>query len=352
MPAHMDLNLLTSLDALLEERSVMGAADRLRLSSPAVSRTLGRLRRLTGDHILVRTGRTMTPTPYALAIQDDVRRLVRQAHEVLTPRRAVDPATLDRVFTLQCNDALATTLAPVLVAHVHAGAPHVRLRILAESAADTDGLRQGRVDLELGAGRPIPPEFRSEVLGHDALTVAMRPGHPCGDSLDLPAYAAQQHVLVSRRGRLTDPIDELLATAGLRRRVVATVAGLTMALHIASRSDMLVTTTVIVSRPVVERFGLITRALPAQVPAAPITCVWHRRNDSDAAHAWLRERVRAALREICRLPVEHPVREGHVVRGELVRGRGVLDLVGQFGDPGVVRHPVPLVGVERGRHIG
>ncbi|MEU8664925.1 LysR family transcriptional regulator, partial [Actinoplanes philippinensis] len=56
----LDLNLLTVLDALLQEGSVAGAAQRLRLSSPAVSRSLGRLRRLTGDDILVRTGRTMT----------------------------------------------------------------------------------------------------------------------------------------------------------------------------------------------------------------------------------------------------------------------------------------------------
>ncbi len=65
----LDLNLLTVLDALLEEGSVMGAAERLRLSSPAVSRTLGRLRTVTGDDILVRTVHTMTPTPYAVAIR-------------------------------------------------------------------------------------------------------------------------------------------------------------------------------------------------------------------------------------------------------------------------------------------
>ena len=75
----MDLNLLNVLDALLEEGSVMGAAERLHLSSPAVSRALGRLRKATGDDILVRTGHTMTPTPYALAIREDAHRLVRQA---------------------------------------------------------------------------------------------------------------------------------------------------------------------------------------------------------------------------------------------------------------------------------
>src|SRR5919199_290295 len=107
----LDLNLLTALDALLEEGSVTGAAERLRLSAPAVSRTLGRIRRLTGDDILVRTGRTMTPTPYALAVREQVGDLVRQANAVLAPRRELDLATLTRTFTLRCHDAIATMLA-------------------------------------------------------------------------------------------------------------------------------------------------------------------------------------------------------------------------------------------------
>src|SRR3954471_24657706 len=111
----LDLNLLTALDALLEEGSVMGAADRLHLSSPAISRTLGRLRKLTGDDILVRTGRTMTPTPHALAVRAQVSDLVRQPQAVLAPSRELDLAALDRTFTLQCHDALASALAPRLL---------------------------------------------------------------------------------------------------------------------------------------------------------------------------------------------------------------------------------------------
>lgn len=77
----------------------------------------------------------------------------------------------------------------------------------------------------------------------------MRAGHPCAEHLDLRSYAAYPHVVVSRRGRLTGPIDEVLAAEGLRRNVSAAVATGTMALHVASRSDLLVTTTALVSRP-------------------------------------------------------------------------------------------------------
>ncbi|SER11766.1 LysR family transcriptional regulator [Lentzea albida] len=292
-----DLNLLVVLDALLEEGSVMGAAQRLHLSSPAVSRTLGRIRKVTGDDILVRTGHTMTPTPYALGIAEEVQRLVREANAVLAPSRELDLAELERTFTIQCHDALASAVVPALVGRIAEQAPGVRLRVLAENSADTDDLRHGRVDLELGGGGPDLPEFRSEVLGTDPLAVMMRSGHPCTE-LDLHAYAAYPHVVVSRRGRFTAQIDDLLAAEGLQRRVIATVATVHSALQIAAASDVLVTTTTILCRPLVEAFGLITRPLPAESPEAPVHCNWHQRYDSDLAHAWLREQVRATVTEV------------------------------------------------------
>ncbi|WIX90642.1 LysR family transcriptional regulator [Amycolatopsis sp. DG1A-15b] len=294
----LDLNLLTVLDALLEEGSVMGAAERLHLSSPAVSRTLGRLRAVTGDDILVRTGHTMVPTPYAVAIREDVHRLVRQAREVLLPVRELNLGELDRVFTIQCHDAPAASVVPVLADRVREQAPGVQLRVLAEHSADTDDLRHGRVDLEIGGGRPHLPEFRSAVLGHDTLVVAMRRGHPAAGGLDLREFAAHPHVLVSRRGRLTAPIDDVLAADGLRRRVIASVATLATALQLAVRSDALVSCTAVLSRPLIDAFGLITRPLPAASPAAEICCTWHQRYDSDPAHTWLRDQVRAAFEEI------------------------------------------------------
>ena len=291
----LDLNLLTVLDALLDEGSVLGAADRLRLSSPAVSRSLGRIRRLTGDDILVRTGRTMTPTPYALAVRERVGDLVRQARDVLAPGRALDLAALDRTFTLQCHDALTTALAPPLIDAVTALAPGVRLRFLAEPASDTDDLRHGRIDLAIGSAAPDLPEFRGETLGHDRVVAILRRDHPSAGRLDLAAYAAQPHILVSRRGRLTDPVDDLLAAHGLRRRVLAAVGTAASAMVIVSRSDAVLTAPQAVWQSLIDTFGLRTEPLPIPVPSPPLICSWHQRYDTDAAHAWLRAQVRTAL---------------------------------------------------------
>ncbi|GAB3276298.1 LysR family transcriptional regulator [Kineosporia babensis] len=289
---HLDLNLLTTLNALLEEGSVAGAADRLRLSPPAVSRALGRIRKLTGDDILVRTGRTMMPTPYAQAVRQEVSDLVRQAQAVLTPHRELDLATLERTFALRCHDALAMSLAPALLNTIAQQAPGVRLRFLPEASGDSDDLRHGRVDLEIGADAPEQPEFHSEVIGHDRLAVAMRRDHPQTGTLDLEQYAALTHVVVSRRGRLTGPIDEILAEHGLRRRVIASFGTAAAAAQVVRDSESLLTTPLAVTRPLVVAFDLITVDLPFALPDAPIVAVWHQRHNSEPAHIWLRERVR------------------------------------------------------------
>lgn len=161
----LDLNLLAALDALLEEGSVAGAAARLHVTAPAMSRSLGRIRRTTGDQILVRTGRTMTPTPYALAVREQVHELLQQVQGVLAPSRELDLTTLERTFTLRWHDSLVALSGPALLAAVRERAPGVRLRFVAEASVDTPELRRGEVDLEANANHPGARDVRAEQVG-------------------------------------------------------------------------------------------------------------------------------------------------------------------------------------------
>ncbi|WP_208297789.1 LysR family transcriptional regulator [Actinophytocola oryzae] len=291
----MDLNLLTTLDALLEENSVQAAADRLHLSAPAVSRALTRIRKSTGDDILVRTGRTMTPTPRALAIRDEVRALVERAGEVLAPNRVLDLAKLRRTFTIQGHDALVGVLYPALLATAVVEAPGIGLRFLPESPVDTPDLARGHVDVEVGSTIPTTSEISHEVVGHDELVAVFRADHPLAQDFTLDHFAAADHVTVSRRGRLRDGVDKALAEHGLRRRVVAALPTSAVALQAAAHSD----TVVVVARRACARacegLGLRTHALDLDLPAPPVVVAWPSRYDSDPAHAWLRGHCRSAL---------------------------------------------------------
>jgi DNA-binding transcriptional LysR family regulator len=295
---HVDLNLLIALDALLEENSVAAAADRLHLSPPAMSRTLSRIRRATGDDILVRSGRTMTPTPRALELREETRELVRRAAAVLTPARTLDLDTLERVFTIRSHDALACALAAPLTAAT-AAAPGVQIKLLAEPSADVADLARGHTDVEIGAAGPARPEIAAETIGADRMVAVFRAGHPLvACELTADRLAAANHVTVSRRGRLYGVIDDALAERGLSRRVVAALPTSSAALDLVARSDLVTTVAEQVCRPFLTRLGLVARSLPFPVPAVPVIVTWHHRNDTDPAHAWLRGQLRHALRAI------------------------------------------------------
>ncbi|MFJ9346608.1 LysR family transcriptional regulator [Streptomyces sp. NPDC101237] len=303
----MDLNLLVALDALLEENSVAAAAERLHLSPPAMSRTLARIRKATGDDILVRTGRTMTPTPRALALREETRLLVMRATAVLTPVTALDLATLERDFTLRCHDALVSALAPLLTAAVADSAPHVSIRFLAEPSGDVADLARGQTDLEVGAAAPERPEIASRAVGTDRMVAVMRADHPLATGPLTPErFAEAEHVTVSRRGRLTGPVDDALAGLGLRRRVRAALPTSGAALELAARSTLVTAVAEQVCRPAWTRLGLRARALPFDLPPVPVIVAWHHRYDTDPAHTWLRAELGTALRTILTEPASPP----------------------------------------------
>ncbi|MEU8433887.1 LysR family transcriptional regulator [Streptomyces sp. NPDC029216] len=296
----LDLNLLTALDALLEEGSVAGAAARLHVTAPAMSRSLGRIRRTTGDQILVRTGRTMTPTPYAIAVRAQVHELLHQVQGVLAPSRELDLATLERTFTLRWHESLVALSGPALLTSVRAQAPGVRLRFIGESSVDTHELRRGEVDLEANANRPTAPDIRTETAGETRLVAVVRRGHPLTRARTLTAqrYAAAEHVTVSRRGNLSNALDEALARLDLSRRVVATAPTEAAAFAFARDCDLVLSVPEATTRSAVTDLGLVVLPLPLELPAAPVYLSWHQRYDTDNAHAWLRELARNALASV------------------------------------------------------
>ncbi|WP_329343088.1 LysR family transcriptional regulator [Streptomyces sp. NBC_00663] len=295
----LDLNLLTALDALLEEGSVAGAAARLHVTAPAMSRSLGRIRKATGDQILVRTGRHMTPTTRALAMRTEVHTLVQQAHRLLSPQTDLDLTTLERVFTVRWHDALTTACGTALVAAVHRQAPGVQLRLTAEPGNDTPELRRGEVDLASSAGPPSQPDIRHRLIGRDRLVVAVRPGHPLTEQpLTTARYAAAAHLTVSRRGSLHDRIDDTLAALGHQRHVIASAPTTGTALQLARDTDLVVTLPDAATRSARDQLGLTTLALPLDLPDVPLCLLWHQRYDNDPAHTWLRETATRTLQSL------------------------------------------------------
>lgn len=291
----LDLNLLVALDALLAEESVTAAADRLGLSGPAMSRTLGRIRQALGDPVLVRAGRHMVPTPRALALRPRVRRVLDDARGLFTAEAEADPATLARTFTLSAHDGNILALGATLLRRAGHEAPGVTLRFLAEGPGGPAPLRDGAIDLEVGVIDRQEPEIRVEELLRDRMVGVARAGHPLLSGTVTPRrYAAAGHLADSRRGRLTGPVDEALAAHGLRRRVVGTVPNFAAALHVLSGTDAVGLALGRFGAPAVAALGLRTFEIPLELPPVVLAMAWHPRHDADSGHRWLRGLVRDA----------------------------------------------------------
>ena len=291
-----DLNLLVTLDVLLQEGSVARAARRLHLSPSAMSRSLARLRETTGDPLLVRAGRGLVPTPRAIELRERVGQLVQDGEAVLRPAEKINLQQLVRTFTLRTSEGFVENFGPDLIARVGAEAPGVRLCFMQKPDKESTPLRDGTVDLETGVvGRTMGPELRAQALFRDGFIGVVRMGHPLSQGEVTPGrYAGGRHVSVWRRGVVEgeEPLDEALRPLGLERKIVTTVGGFSTALALARASDLIAS--VPERHTGILRDGMFSFPLPFLTPEFSVSMLWHPRMDADAAHRWLRGCVRAA----------------------------------------------------------
>lgn len=293
---HPDLNLLHTLDVLLVEENVTRAARRLGLSPSAMSRALSRLRAVTGDQLLVRAGRRLVPTPRAMEMRDKVRIMVEEANALLRPTDGLNLAILQRTFTLRTSDGFAETFGPRLIRAVLAEAPGVRLRLVRKLDKDSQGLRDGTVDLETGVvAAEISPEIRARALFTDRYIGVVHPDHSLSRREISPhAFAACQHVLAWRPGLDLGEIDAMLGDLGLTRDIVTTVDGFAAALALARGSDLVAT--VPEKHTIGLRQGMYAFAIPLALGTFTVSLLWHPRLDGDPAHRWLRRTLEVACK--------------------------------------------------------
>jgi len=300
----LDMNLLAALDVLLAEGSVTGAARRLGLSASAMSRTLARLRSATGDPLLVRAGRGLVPTPRAAELRDRVHELTRNVRAVLTPDVShLDVTLLERTFSIRASEGFVAALSAPLVAAITRAAPRVRLRFAPKPEKDARPLREGQIDLEIGVLGAFAPEIRTQSLFRDKFVGVARIGHPLlsGKKITPERYAACDHVIASRKGEFSGPVDDALEKLGLQRKVSVVVPGFPDAMRIARESDLvaLVPRSCLGNNMAADQTAtarLHSFELPVRTPAIVVSAMWHPRVDADPAHRWLRDAVVSVCR--------------------------------------------------------
>jgi DNA-binding transcriptional LysR family regulator len=286
----IDLNLMVAFEALMAERSVSAAAARLGVSQPAMSATLGRLRSLFDDELFVRSGRTMLPTVRAAQLEIQIARALAQLREALEPPSPFDPAASRRVFNVSGGDYATMVILPQLAARLAQQAPFVDLRFrFVEKDATFSLLDTDALDLALGVYPAPPKRLCIQPLFEERFVCVAREGHPALlGGMNLDAFLAAPHLLVTERGDASGAVDEALARLGLERHVKMTVPHVLVVPSVLPSSDLIASVGTRAARLFARDAAVEIHELPVTLPAWRLSMLWSRQKDADPGLAWLR----------------------------------------------------------------
>jgi DNA-binding transcriptional LysR family regulator len=295
---NLDFNLLKALDALLDERSVTRAAQRLALTQPAVSGMLHRLRDRFGDPLFVRAQRGIVPTLRAEQLAAPVKQLLADI-EGLLQAQAFDPSTASMAVKIASTDyALRAVVLPFLSA-LRAQAPNIRVAVQPiDLQALPAQLDRGEVDMALITPQEVGANLHSAHLFEERYVCVMRAGHPDASAspLALERFCALDHVLVASSGGAFEGVtDVALAKIGRARRVILSVTSFLVLPEILLASDQIA---VVPQRLAIHHDGLLSMDPPVDIPGFSKTLAWHERTHHDSGHRWVRSLLVAACRTL------------------------------------------------------
>ena len=290
----IDLNLLAAFDALMSERNVTRAAARVRVSQPAMSAALSRLRKLFGDPLFLRSAQGLLPTPRARELADPLSQSLRQIEAVLVKKPQFDPARASLTFTLGLSDYPACVLLPRLVRALAERAPGVSLGIHSFNDRDraVELLDAGTADAAIGVA-PTYPDGRiltRPILEDEFVTIVARQHSPKGrGGMDMKTFLSLAHVLVSPEGERHGHVDDVLAQRGKRRTLALTLPQMLAASLVVASTRLTATVLkrVALTSSAARKLALFTPPLP--LPAITFDLLWHRRADSHPAQIRFRE---------------------------------------------------------------
>jgi DNA-binding transcriptional LysR family regulator len=295
----IDLNLLVVFEALMAERSVTKAAERIGRTQSAVSHALARLREQLDDPLLVKVGRGMEPSPAALKLSEQVHRILRDIERALRPDAAFDPKTSTRTFRLALPD-VASTLFPRLIQRLSLEATGIGLEWISPSDRLFLDVAEGEIDLAFTRAYPNLPEgVATEDVGVIGWSCFLRREHPALADWNVDSWSAWPHIVV-RIGNRPSPVDLAAAAARVKRRVGAWVPQFSAVAPLLAGSDFIATAPTIVMVDAIRQFDLVATPVPIPVETMPHMMYWSARLTQEAGLVWLRDHLRHVLKDSLR----------------------------------------------------
>jgi DNA-binding transcriptional LysR family regulator len=287
----LDLNLLVVFDAMLHHQNVSKAAEAIKLSQPAMSAAISRLRALFDDPLFVRTKAGMEPTPKAKTLSPSVRLVVQTIQtDILLPKKFI-PANSDRIFTLVTPDIAEVNFLPRLIAELAHQSPLINLKTLAmprEAAADS--LASGEAEMAIGYFPDLHKAgFFQQKLISSSHVCLLRKKHPIvGEKITSTQFMQAPHAVVRPDGR-EHLFERFLQSKNIKRRVVVELSHFMSLLPIIETSDLIATVPKDLADFFVQHGDVRYIPTPMKSPVIDVHLFWHQRFHKDPAHIWLRQ---------------------------------------------------------------
>ncbi|NEU75049.1 LysR family transcriptional regulator [Hassallia byssoidea VB512170] len=299
----LDFNLLLVLSALLEERNVTNAGEKIGLSQSATSHALGRLRQVFNDPLLVRSAKGMTPTPRALELLEPLQKILLNIEQLIQPT-VFDPKTAQGTIRLGASDYATAVILPSVLNQISRAAPQLNLECNNWRSDILDDLRNGVIDLGLGVlNLPETEEFKSQKLLVEDYLCVIRADHPIAQTnFTLESYIALPHGFITPANIVPSPtkthVDNVLSNLGVKRRVMLKIPHFLSVPLIVQQTDLIFTLPRRIAMLFAKYTNLAVLEPPIELGNYNYIQVWHERCHYDPQHIWLRELVASQTQQL------------------------------------------------------
>lgn len=286
---NLDLNLLRALKALLEEKHVTRAAQRIGLSQPAMSRALQRLRQVFKDSLLVKGATGFELTNRAIELYQPLQAIFLQLKQLLAPPY-FDPATTQAEISIAARDYEIVTILPAVIKTLTQEAPHLKLRFVPLIDEEMSVLVKQEVDFILSATESNAAMLHQKKIAHDNF-VCLLSTNQAKEPLTLTRFIEMKHCLITISGVGPGIVDQVLAEQGLAREIAIRIPHFLAASHLVAQSNLIITLPCRLAELLSDNQQLSIVEPPFLLPNFTIYLYWHSRNQHSLLHQWVREKI-------------------------------------------------------------
>jgi DNA-binding transcriptional LysR family regulator len=295
----IDLNLLVIFQSLMNTQSVSETAKSVGLSQPAVSHALARLRRDLGDDLLVRSSRSLVPTPYAVELNPQVTDILGRLESALI-RKSFDPVKAKGQVRIQSTEYFEQLVLPLVLEFLRETAPGIQVVSLStQGQLPKDELLSGTSEIAIaGFFGQLPDGIYQQKIFADRMVCLAAQSHPTPNKkkISMTEFLKLKHVFISPEGNLSGGlVDRLLAKQKKKREIVASIAGFAAPAWICTSDNYACTLPQKLAEKYAEILPLKWFELPVEAPPIQVVQVWHERTQRNP----LLRFIRASIHEIC-----------------------------------------------------